>query len=264
MKHQVAIQQLLHSRFAEAKAKNPSFSLRAFARKIGLSHATASRVLAGKRQVSRKVAQQITETLMLDPQEKSEILSLFPEKRRPHPTLDKVDPLYLQLSADHFKTISEWFHFAILSLMRTKDFKSDPKWIAKRLGLPAVTVEQALERLKRLEIITVDAKGRMKRSATRYRTTDDVANLSLRKAHFHNLELARGSLESDPVSERDFSSLTLAVRADRIAEAKIEIRRFQDEFDRKFEAEENEPDEVYRLFMGFFPLSRSRSKKEKL
>jgi uncharacterized protein (TIGR02147 family) len=256
MKHQVAVQQLLSTRFADAKAKNPSYSLRAFARKIGLSHATASRVLAGKRLVSRKAAQQISAALMLDPQESSELLSLFPEKRKVSASVDKVDPLYLQLAADRFRMISDWYYFAILSLMKTKDFRSDPLWIAGRLGLPRATIDQALERLKRLEIIAEDSKGRLKRTVPSLRSSDDLADVSLRKAHFNNLELARKSLELDPVHERDFSSLTLAFRASRMNEAKVEIRRFQDEFDRKFETAESEPDEVYRLFIGMFPLSK--------
>jgi uncharacterized protein (TIGR02147 family) len=264
MKHQIAVQQLLQARLTEAKTKNPSFSLRAFARKIGLSHTMTSRVLAGKRQVSRDLAQRITQALLLDPQETSEILSQFPEKRKHRTATDTVDPLYLQLTADHFRMISEWYYFAILSLLKTKDFKNDPTWIAARLALPVATVEQALDRLKRLEIVSEDARGKLTRAAPRYRTTDDLANLSLRKAHFNNLELARKSLETDSVSERDFSSLTLAFRSDRLAEAKSYIRKFQDEFDAKFEGEEKAHDEVYRLTVGLFPLTRSKMKMEKI
>jgi uncharacterized protein (TIGR02147 family) len=256
MKHQLAIQNLLQTRFAEAKAKNPSFSLRAFARKTGLSHAMVSRVLAGKRHVSPKLARKITRSLMLDPQEASELLSLFPENKKTTSSHDSIDPNYLQLTADHFKMISEWHYFAILSLLKTKGFMNDASWIGERLGLPEATIKQAIERLMRLEILTQDEKGNLRRAAPRFRTSDDVSNLSLRKAHFTNLELARLSLESDPVHARDFTSLTLAFRASRIDEAKIEIRKFQDEFDRKFESDESDPDEVYRLFVSLFPMTK--------
>ena len=257
MKHQLVVQRLLQNRFTEAKAKNPSFSLRAFARKIGLSHTMASRVLSGKRLVSRGLAEKITKTLMLDPQERSEILSLFPDKKSSRVDLsDKVDSHYLQLTADHFHMISDWYYFAILSLLKTKGFKNNSTWIAQRLGIAVSTVEQALERLKRLEILSEDKKGKLKRTVPRYRTTDDMVSLPLRKAHFNNLELARKSLENNLVHERDFSSLTLAFRANRMSEAKVAIRKFQDEFDSKFETELSEPDEVYRLCVGFFPLTQ--------
>lgn len=258
MKHQLAVQQLLQHRFAEARAKNPSFSLRAFARKIGLSHAMTSRVLAGKRAVSAEVAKKIADSLMLDPQEANELLSLFPNKKKAPTQTDSVDPMYLQLTADHFKLMSDWHYFAILSLIKTKDFKNDPTWIAQRLGISVATVDQALERLKRLEILVEDKKGILRRTVPRYRTTDDVVNLSLRKAHFTNLELARRSLENDDVKQRDFSSLTLAFRASRISEAKRAIRKFQDEFDAKFEEHERSPDEVYRLCINLFPLTRAK------
>lgn len=260
MKHQLAVQQLLQTRFTEAKVKNPSFSLRAFARKIGLSHAMTSRVLSGKRQVSSTLARKIAEALLLDPQETSELLSLFPNKKLKRNPTDTVDPQYLQLTADHFKMISDWHYFAILSLLKTHDFKNDPAWIAERLGLPITIAVQAIERLKRLELVSEDEKGQLKRVSPRYRTTDDIANLSLRKAHFTNLELAKKSLEMDAVHERDFSSLTLAFRSSSLPDAKIAIRKFQDEFDAQFEGSESDPDEVYRLCVSLFPLSRPRNK----
>jgi uncharacterized protein (TIGR02147 family) len=245
----------------EAKARNPAFSVRALARKMGLSPAMTSRVLSGKRNVSLKLARQITEALLLDPQERSEILSLFPEKkplRSDRPT-DQLDPLYLQLNADHFRMISEWHYFAILSLMKTRAFKSDFDWIGERLGLAASQVEQAVERLIRLELITRDDSGNLLRSPSKFRTSDDVVNLSVRKALFEGLDLARHALETEPLERRDFTSLTLAFPSSRMNEAKEMIRKFQDAFDARFEAGEPEnTDEVYRLTVGLFPLTRRK------
>lgn len=246
----------------EARAKNPAFSLRALARKIGLSPAMTSRVMSGKRQVSPRLARQIVDSLLLDPQEQAEILGLFPTTAKSSHT-DTVDPHYLQLNADHFRTISEWHYFAILSLFKTRGFKSDPRWIASRLGISTVAVKQALARLKRLELVIEDDDGNLRRSPLRYRTTDDVLNLSVRKANFESLQLALRSLESDPIDTRDVTTLTLAFPFGKMKEAKQMIRRFQDEFDARFENKESQLTEVYRLCISLFPLTRSKQEKRK-
>lgn len=260
MNSQVTVQKLLQERMVEAKVRNPAFSMRALSRKLGLSPAMLSRVLSGQRKVSSRLAKRIVEALMLDPQEQSEILSRFPADKRQAPT-DAVDPLYLQLSADHFRMISEWRYFAILSLFKTRGFKGDVQWIGERLGLPAPAVARSLERLQRLGLVEKDASGRLVRSPSRYRTSDDVTNLSIRKAHFESLELARESLESDTVENRDFTSLTLAFPADRMSEAKRMIRKFEDDFDAEFEGGKSDPTEVYRLCVALFPLTQPKERK---
>ena len=260
MKHQLAIQQLLQARMAEGKARNPAFSLRAFARRLELSPAMVSRVLSGQRQVSARLAKKIVKALMMDPQEQAQVLALFPPERgKPRRAVeaDRLDPHYLRMTADYFKMISEWHYFAILSLFKTVEFDSDPRWIASRLGLDVSVVERALERLERLKIVRRHKDGRLTRSSVRYRTTDDVTNLSVRKAHFESLELARQSLESDPVDRRDFTSLTLAFPEKRLPEAKVMIRKFENEFDTVFEEGSERRDQVYRLCVSLFPLMQS-------
>jgi uncharacterized protein (TIGR02147 family) len=262
MRNQVAIQKLLQTKLTEYQGKNPSYSLRAFSRKVGLSPASASLILNGKRSVSRKLAQKICNALLLDPQEKSEILALFPKPNRDRslPVTDAVDPNYLQLMADHFHTISEWYYFGILSLVKTRGFKNDPKWIASRLGISVSEASQCLQRLKRLEMLVEDETGNLARAVPRYRTSDDVTNASVRKAHFQALELAKRSLENDPVDRRDFTNLTLAVHPDRLPEAKVMIRKFQDELDQFLESPGLPATEVYKFCVQLFPVTQ----KEKL
>ena len=53
--------------------------------------------------------------------------------------------------------------FAILTLFDTDEFKSDPDWIAQRLNLNPSLVRKALDRLKRLEILTEDSSEKLKK-----------------------------------------------------------------------------------------------------
>lgn len=86
MSLQPAIQNLLHGKFMEAKAGNPRYSLRAFARRLEISAGSLSAILSGKRVISKKLAEKIADRLGLDDQSRSELLKTFvslPRKRDP-------------------------------------------------------------------------------------------------------------------------------------------------------------------------------------
>ena len=165
----------------------------------------------------------------------------------------------LRLSADAYRMIADWHHFAILSLLNTRGFRPDPAVIGARLGIGTKAASQAIERLERLGLLEVTRQrtGRvtsMRRTARRFTTTDDIRNDSLRGAHSSNLELARRSLERDAVEERDFSAMTLAFDHETMPKAKELIRRFQDELADLVET--SRADEVYKLCVQLFPLTR--------
>jgi len=253
------LQKLLLKRLAEHQSKNPAFSLRAFSRQLQMTPATVSRVLNGKRGISLKLAQKLCDALLLDPQERTEILDAYGVNRRLKRALasgEGTQPAYSQLDTDHFKAISDWQHFAILSLMKLPEFQNDNDWIAARLGVSISDAQKSLETLKRLGIVKVSDDGALVRSEQRYRTSDDVVSLSLRKAHAQGLELARRSLEADPLSRRDFTSITLAMNNAQMARAKEIIRAFHDEFAAAIEGDSSPPDSVYRLCVQLFPLTK--------
>jgi uncharacterized protein (TIGR02147 family) len=264
MNEQITIQTLLNKRFEEIRLKNSSFSLRAFSKRLDVSPSTLTRILAGERRVSRPLAEQLCDKLCLDPQERSEIMGKFPQRKRYRKatrTGDAVDPNYLQLTADQFRIVGEWYHFAILSLIKTRDFRSDADWVADRLGISNKEASAALERLNRLEMIQKDSTGNWTRTYPRLRTTDDVLNLSLQKAHRQNLELGLEVLSNVPVELRDFSAITMPTNPKLLPKAKELIRKFQDDLSALLESEPGT--EVYKFCTQLIPLTKPK-KVEKL
>jgi uncharacterized protein (TIGR02147 family) len=264
MKAQAALQRYLQTRFLELQAKNPSFSLRAFAKKLDLSPSALSELLRGHRHGSRKLAARLASRLLLDPQETHELLKHFDEKKpRPSVAQDVLDPDsrdYLKLTADQFQLISEWVHYAILSLIQTRDFEPDADWIAARLGVSASKVEACLERLLRLGLIERSETGRLTRTFAKIHTPDDVFNVSLQKAHIADMELAKEALVNLPVELRDFTSLTLPTSPERMPEIKKLIRRFRDEATQLLESTPSKT-EVYQMSVYLYPLTKVASAK---
>lgn len=246
----------------ELQSKNPAFSLRAFAKRLGVSPSTISMVLSGNRTVSVRLARRLCDRLLLDPTERNSILKQFPDRghyknqNREGISGGAVLGSVLKLSSDQFRLMSEWYYFAILSLIKTHDFRSDPVWIAKRLGIASKKARNAIEVMRRLGILAVNSEGALIRTAQQIRTTDDVADVSLRKSHYQSLELARESLERDPIDLRDLTYLTLPVDPSVLPEAKQRIREFLREMDEFLTSRSLSLSEVYRVGVQFFPLTK--------
>lgn len=133
---------LLNHEFDLLQARNSSYSLRAFAKKLEINPSGLSLILRGKRNVSLKMAKQLLDKLGIENSKKQDILKIE-EEITEHRVLNK-DILYV---------LSEWYYDALLELIKLKDFKTDLNWISDALGLPVDTVNEALSRLERLNFI---------------------------------------------------------------------------------------------------------------
>lgn len=264
---QTEIQNKIRLNLNQLKIRNPSFSLRAFAKKLDLSPSALSEILNGKRKISKRMAARIYERMNLSPNEMNEALSLFDQESHKTENVhdessDKSKTIdFLQLSSDQFNLIGEWQHFAILSLMETKGFKSDLIWIANKLNLTQKVVQTSIDRLVRLGFVF----RKNKKLVTNKRallTSDNVSNQAVRKAHYADLVLAEKALDTCPVDERDFTSITIAASKNNLIKAKKMIREFQDKL--TLCLEEGEKDEVYKFSFSLYPLTERVTKKESL
>ena len=260
---QLAIQNTLNEALIAFRLRNPSFSLRALARKLDISPAAVSEILNGKRPVTRKVAQKVVMRLGLDPKKSHSLLALFPEKGENKPSGDETPaaptPSYTKLSMDQFRAIADWYHYAILSLAETEDFNDDPKSIAARLNLRLPDARAAVERLERLGMLRRDTKtGRLIATGEQYMSSDDVMSIALRKSHMQYMEKSTSALDEVDVLLRDFVGVTIAMNMDKLPVAKKMIRKFLGELCSQVEV--GAKTEVYRLNLQLIPLTTKESR----
>lgn len=163
---------------------------------------------------------------------------------------------YEFLDMDSYRFIADWYHFAILSLMRTRDFQCNAEWISARLGITKKTVESALATLIRVGIVEFRRK-KLIRTKKSLHSPDGIAHPALVRAHLQNLERARTSLLEDDVEARDFTAITMAINPKKLKEAKARIRRFRDELARFLESEPRE--QVYKLCIQLIPITRGET-----
>jgi uncharacterized protein (TIGR02147 family) len=165
------------------------------------------------------------------------------------------------MSLDSFALVSDWHHYAILSLLEIPGARSDARWIARRLGISEVEAKGAMERLMRMEIIE-KVDGRWRQAVGPIRIGNNVPTAATKKFQKQLLLKAIESLENDPNEIRDFSSMTIAMDSAQIPYARERIRAFRRQLAEELEAK-GSPDRVYEVTMQVFPVSQSLKERRK-
>src|ERR1700733_11819237 len=88
--------------------RNPAYSLRSFARDLGISPAALSQVLNSKRNFSRTNLTKVIEKLGLSPSEKNRAFQELSSG-----AADLADDQFMTLHDDVFRFMSDWYYFAI-------------------------------------------------------------------------------------------------------------------------------------------------------
>lgn len=241
---------------------NPQYSLRAFSRDIEIAPQTLSMVINGKKNISSEVAIEIARKLGLSNEELSYFHDLVELSQAKTENLREVikyrltkyeeNKSYRTIQEDVFKIISDWFHYAILELTYTKDFKSDPVWIARRLGIPPHDARLAIERMLNLELLEETTKS-LEKTEVNIASSNEIPSAAIRKFTSQLLEKAVIAIDEQSVEKRDFGTMTMAIDPKKIPEAKKMIRKFRRELTGYLEA--GDRTEVYALCTQFFSLS---------
>ncbi len=241
---------ILLQELALRKEKNPSYSLRAFARDLGIGSTSLSDVLASKRLLSPKNIDKISSKLAISPVTREQLhLERLNKPQSPLPAVQQR----IQLEEDTFRLIADWYYLAILNLAKIKNNQANPRWVANRLGISKSEAETAIERLVRMGFLSID-KGKLTRTTLPLSTTRDIPSAAVKKHHLDNLKLAAKSLENDAINEREFSGQTMAIDPRKLPEAKdliMETKRKIAEI-----CESDDPTEVYVLSYQLFPLTK--------
>ena len=221
-----------------------------------------SRVFNGTNRISQDRAFLIADTLKLKGKPKEYFCNLVAldlaktqsNKELIESRLNEVSPskkVHI-LELDAFRIVSDWYHHAILALTQTKNFKSDSRWIAKKLGVSKAEVEVAIDRLKRLKLLTEKNK-RLEKSTDTNLTTSALPHEALQKFHKQTLEHAQSKLKIQDLNERHMSSVIFAIDPKKLKEAYEKIRQFRYEMQDLLSSDNKT--EVYQLAIQLFRLS---------
>lgn len=253
--------QYLREAFDLRISRNKNYSLRSYAKDLGLAVSTLTEVLAGKYGLSPERATEVAEKLNLSTIQSEHFCNLvtmrFSRKAEAREEARRAVEKRLsthtqEVPTDQFKTIAQWQHSALLRLMETKSYVQDTAWIARRLGMTPEEVSPFFDRLERLNLITRE-DGRFKATGELVTVGDGRSSEALRQAHKDIMLKAMVAIEEAPMSERQMSSTMFPIDKEDLDAAKEELTQFRRHFAAKYCKGKN-ADDVYVLGMQFFSL----------
>lgn len=247
------------------REKNRSYSLRAFAKQLGLSPAFVSLVFQEKRHLSPKVAVRVARKLKWNDQKQKYFVNLI-EFENPKTEISRETAIeqivkfnrskfkIQSLKAEIFAVISVWYHNAILALLKINHSKHTIETIARRLKLDKFETKAALQRLKNLGLVQLNG--------TEWTSTENLLELksipseAVKSFHSQMLKKAADALRQQSFEEREFSNLTITVDLSQLELAKTKIREFTKEMAELLDGTNST--EVYQLSVQLFRLSQPK------
>ncbi len=250
--------EIIRDQFHTRALKNPSYSLRAFARDLELTSGGLSDILTKKTGLSESKAQSIAEKLFINTEERNFFCTLVKancsrkedERKNAEAELWNYDTEYINLADDHYCVLSEWYHFALVELVRIKDFQNDPQWISKRLGISPEEVKKAIERLLHVKLLNLE-DGKLTQTYDFFSSPSGTPSDAAKNFHKQIISRASDALMTQKIEERDFTSGFLRVRKSEIPIIAQKIKEFRRELSKEVESGE-EHDSIYAFSIQFY------------
>lgn len=235
--------------------KNESYSLRAFAKHLGLSPAGLSKAMSGKMQISMSLIERVGNKLNLKNEDiQNHKIQLLLESD----SIGLAGKSFDIIEQDKFEIIKEWYHYAILNLMRVQGFKSSHSWVAKRLGITIGEVQDAVERLEKVGLIKVEKNDWVDISSKFIsHTNNEKFNLAAKENQKQLFAKALGAIDEVDFKERNHTGTGIALSLKDLDKVKEFISKFRKEFANQFDRH-SKADEVYQLSVAFFPLTKNK------
>lgn len=261
--------EILNEELASRTERNNRYSVRSFARSLNMDSGALSQILSGKRIPSVKVANKLVERLGLSPEEKVNFLNSLADVhinrklQRTRKFFKEISSKteskkvnYRDLSLDLFRTIADWYHYAILELTFIDGFSSNPRWIAAELGISITEVNLAINRLKELGFLSEESDKLVKTTPPLITSDRNLTTGAHKQRQKQILAKAIETIDEVPLELRNHSAMTMAIDPQKIPEAKKKIQAFLDELSLFLES--GKRTQVYEASICLFPLNKNR------
>jgi len=259
----------LRATLADRQKKNGAYSMRAYAKHLGVTQSAVSQILSGKKNLSAETALKMAGRLELAELEAEYFCLLTQLETAKTPALKETvikrlnslnpqKPIH-ELSLEFFRVISDWYHLAIRNMTEMDGVILSPKFISRRLGISVIQAEVALERLCSLELIekVPHSEHQYKKTADYVIAKSAAPNEALRNFHRQMLQKAQEALVAQTPAEKIVGSETFAFSEKHLKEA----NQITEEYFQRMAALAQKPgkkNEVYHLGVQFFNLTKEK------
>ncbi|MEK2645803.1 DUF4423 domain-containing protein [Bdellovibrio sp. BCCA] len=229
------------------KLRNPQYSLRAFARDLGVSSGRLTDYLSGNTIPSEITLQKLSSSLALSSLEMESVRELLEKQKY----MSRGQGFDRQLTEEEFKQVSDWRCWSILSLFKSSEFQPEISWIAQKTKFSVREVEEHIRNLENAGLVKQTEYGYV-RTNQRVTTSNDVPSQAIRQAHKQFLKIAESAMDNVPVDKRDMTSMTMCISLENLPKAKSLIAEFRAKLSELLES--GHATEIYNLNVALFPV----------
>jgi transcriptional regulator with XRE-family HTH domain len=251
-------QNLLNKELSKRTRKNPSYSLRAFAKHLEVSPSALSAMMSGKRPITKKSVQNLGLRMGLSIKKIEEIILGLNLKLSS--TTHKL-PDFHEIKMDQLSILSDWYNLTILELMKLKDFQPNENYIASKLGISIFDTRSAIDVLQRTGILEITKKGQWidKSAGFTHSLPKEETTAIKKRLQQQFFEKALQAISDIEYSKRDHTGMTMAIAEEDLPLARTLITKFRRELSQLLESR-GKPNQVYHLSIGLFPFTKEIKK----
>lgn len=249
----------------EKQQKNPSYSCRCAAQKIGISSGTLTRILNGTRHIGPALLPKLIAYLGLK-QREAEYFSLLVKFTSARNEVERRSCYHAMLKVRSGKQalvpeekhpfFEQWYNVALYELLRISGTTCESAILGTLLK-PQVSeskIRKAIALLKRLGLLSQEKDGAACSVEPFLTTGDQWESVAIHAFQVAVAQLAAKALDTFPKSERDFSTLTMALSPEAFERIRTVLSNARAEIG-TIERECSNPTRVYQINMQCFPLS---------
>ena len=257
--------EFLRADFQERKAKNPQFSIRAMAARLGINSSTLIRIFNKQRRISRNLLPAFIKFLGLRSKEAEYFTRLVefgqaksePERMAAYREIVRIrNGRTKEISESQYAFYEEWYYSALRELLRFFPFAGDYRALGQMLD-PPITMHEAKRAMNLLLGL-----GLVERSGDSFLVRDSNIStgevwhgMAVQRFHHDTLAKAAEALERIPRHERDFSTMTMCCSSEGYKKVRELLKHTRGELTR-IEEGDRDRNQVYQINMQVFPLSK--------
>lgn len=259
---------ILSQEFTSRSLRNHQYSLRAFARDLGVSPASLSNILCGKQSISRSLAESMSSHLLI-PDSSKEIFILSADYCSTRSALSRksikqrlcilLRDETSRLDLDAFTVIQDPMHFAVLECLKIPTLNDDLNKIANFLGIDLDQAHAIAQRLQSVKLVYLD-NGKLIPTVESTYTFPKASNFAIQNYHAAILARATDSLRNS-IETRTFCSLLTACSREERKNIEKKLNDFMKKLEFEIETSTAPKNDVCAI--GFFDFSLERSQNEK-
>jgi uncharacterized protein (TIGR02147 family) len=200
---QQLIKNYLSDYFFKVQAKNPRFSLRSFAQKLGISNSALSEILRSKRKVSKAKALEFAKAIKLLEKHTKTLMDAFDKSGSLEQLKPVSNPLKeILLTSDQFHIMGDRKYFSVLALFRSP--MNSVSAMSARLGLTETEVQNILEELAKIGVLEKKNGQYIEKERAVFRTSEDFPDELMRNRRLQNTEASAKAIREKADGERGY------------------------------------------------------------